>query len=203
MTAIMGLDLSLSATGLATWYSADHDRTPRVATIRTPADWPDEGRWEKIAGTVWRTIAENGPDPFRTLIVVEGRINIRGRAELVGGKARITGARGDTTLDLAELRGVIRYGLWRRGVPVAVVHPATLKRFATGNGAANKETMVLAAERRLGAVCPISNNNEADALWLLSMALHHHGRPLCPMPAKNVEALASVTWPNWRIEEKA
>lgn len=45
------------------------------------------------------------------------------------------------------------------------VHPGTLKKFATGNGHAKKEEMLNACKKRFGFIP--SNDDEADALWLL------------------------------------
>jgi len=51
-----------------------------------------------------------------------------------------------------------------RGYPVG-----TIKRHATGKGNANKDAMVDAARERFGD--EIDDDNQADALWLLDLAL--------------------------------
>lgn len=79
------------------------------------------------------------------------------------------------------------------GLTVVVVPPANVKKFATGNGNAGKPAMVAAAIRRLGY--ERHDDNEADALWLRAAALDHYGFPLCPMPAVNRAALTKVAWP--------
>ena len=48
----------------------------------------------------------------------------------------------------------------------ASVHSATLKKFATDNGRASKEEMIVEAERRFGK--DVRDDNEADALWLMA-----------------------------------
>ncbi|GAA0574028.1 hypothetical protein MOJ79_10825 [Calidifontimicrobium sp. SYSU G02091] len=53
-----------------------------------------------------------------------------------------------------------------QGVPVG-----TIKKHATGKGNANKDEMVASARARGHAP---ANDNEADALALLSWAVHHH-----------------------------
>ncbi len=94
---------------------------------------------------------------------------------------------------LGELGGVIRLALHEHGVPYVDVPPSNLKKYATGKGNANKGEMLAAAIRRLdyqGA-----SDNEADALWLRAMGLDALGCPVVEMPAVNRSALAKVAWP--------
>jgi Holliday junction resolvasome RuvABC endonuclease subunit len=51
-------------------------------------------------------------------------------------------------------------------IPVQMVAPAVLKRWATGNGNANKDAMFIAAIRA-GSSC--ETNDEADAWWLYAL----------------------------------
>jgi len=53
------------------------------------------------------------------------------------------------------------------GIPVA-----TIKRHATGKGNANKEKMIAAAQTKLGYAG--TDDDEADALWILSCAMEGH-----------------------------
>lgn len=56
----------------------------------------------------------------------------------------------------------------RHGIEHAAVHSATLKKFATGKGNADKSVMLSKARERWPAV---ADDNEADALWLLLYAV--------------------------------
>lgn len=181
MTTIIGIDLSLSSTGLVSW----RDGRIYTATVETPAGWSAPVRHHHIVN---RVLAQRDPKPGRTLAVVEARI-----------KPSEEAMRGTSTLDLAELRGVVAYGLYSCHVAVAQVHPATLKLYATGNGHASKEAMFLAARGRLGSHAFIANHDEADALWLLAMALHRYGAPLCAMPKRNTLAVDRPQWPTFTI----
>jgi len=93
----------------------------------------------------------------------------------------------------AEVRGVLLRRLFVLGIPFAEVTPGSVKRFATGNGAAGKDAMVAAA-LELGA--EVGNDDEADAFHLrrfgrvvygLEKHLEHH--------ELGAIADAGVTWP--------
>lgn len=176
LTTIIALDLSLAATGLCVWRDGDI----RVETITTAPDECVPRRYRLIAGLIWPEIDRTGP----TLVVKE---------------ARIIGQRSGS-MDLIGLHAIVDYGLWARGIwPVVTVAPGTLKVFATGKGGASKEEVLLAAERRIGTLCPVQNNNEADSLWLGAMVLAQYGRPLVPLPAAHMRALKVPTWPAFEL----
>jgi Holliday junction resolvasome RuvABC endonuclease subunit len=95
---------------------------------------------------------------------------------------------------IGELGGVVRVALHEAGVPVAEIAPASLKRYATGRGNAGKAEVLVAAVKRLGY--DGASSDEADALWLLAMALDHYGVPgKVDMPQQHRTALEKVAWP--------
>ncbi|MGH7470350.1 MAG: hypothetical protein ACRENP_20600 [Longimicrobiales bacterium] len=104
-------------------------------------------------------------------------------------------ARGTSQLHSAgELGGVVRLALFDAGIPFVDVPPASLKKFATGKGNAPKELILVETVKRLAYQG--SDHNECDALWLRLMALRRYDPLECiGMPAKNLEALAGVKWP--------
>lgn len=73
---------------------------------------------------------------------------------------------------------VIHFGLvtrvqewaYRQEARTAFVHPNTLKKFTTGNGRAEKPDMI-AAMRKRWKLPKLTDNDEADALAVLSFAL--------------------------------
>lgn len=72
---------------------------------------------------------------------------------------------------LGEAGGIIRGLLTRKRIPYDVVPPATLKKFLTGNGNANKERMIAECILRMTHV---EDDHQADALalhWLANEAL--------------------------------
>lgn len=58
-----------------------------------------------------------------------------------------------------------------RDIPIFEKAPKAIKKFATGNGNANKPMMVAAAKARGWHVV---DDNHADALWLLDFTLHFY-----------------------------
>ena len=95
---------------------------------------------------------------------------------------------------IGELGGAVRLLLYRLGVPVVEVPPATLKKFATGRGNADKTAMVVAARERFG-LTGTTNDNECDAFLLWAMARHHYGDPVASVPKAQADALRKVAWP--------
>lgn len=81
------------------------------------------------------------------------------------------------------------------GVAVAEVPPTTLKLYATGRGNADKGAMIESATRRLPDVQTDGDADRADALWLAAAGLDHLDQPLCLLPAVHRAALAKVRWP--------
>ncbi len=103
-------------------------------------------------------------------------------------------SRGSAIVSIGELGGVLRYHLWRWGMPTVEISPAARAKYATGKGNARKEQVLVEAVKRLGYTG--HSTDEADAAWLLAMALDHYGLPgAVVMPAAHREALRKVAWP--------
>jgi hypothetical protein len=165
---VLGLDLSLTATGLA-------GNAGWTETLKPPTKLRDTDRLDWIL----RTITGNflaGVD----LAVVEGPAYSR-QAGQAGHHER------------AGLWWLVRVTLAHRHIPTAVVTPSCLKRYATGRGVGSKDAIVLAAARRFGWFD--GDNNAGDALFLAAMGTDHLGQPMVPMPAAHRAALAAVEWP--------
>ena len=165
---VVGLDLSISATGIA-W--ADD----RVETITTsPRDGAIEARIETI---VDRVMGANAWTPYN--------------ADVVAIEDVPYGAHG--TVPLAMLHGVLRVHLHREGVPFVLIPPASLKKYATGRGNAKKPDLRMALYKRTGL--DLADDNQVDAWWLRAMALDRYGHPALDMPATHRDALAKIEWP--------
>lgn len=168
MTKYIGLDLSISCTGVAGNGWTD--------TIKTPdkKHQPDiHARIDLIVSTLFDRFLQ-GVD----LVALEG----------------LSMASPDTNRQIAGLNWIVRQNLWKAGIPFASVPPATLKLFVTGKGAASKADMVREATRRFAWFT--GGEDEADAVGLAGMAAERLGVPMAFMPkAQRDAAMAKVVWP--------
>lgn len=174
--------MTATGVGIVRWQPK---QPPKVYsyTVKTLSTMDSPGRWRLIIQRLWKEI-EIGS----TLMVVEtlppGRIE--GSGQLI---------------ERAGLLALVRYGCDARGVPVALINPKTLKKFATGHGGAGKGDMVGAARSELKALP--HNDNEADALWLAAMGCYQYGGPLLPatLTRQQKEAVGVVRWPHWDVRQ--
>lgn len=134
---VLAFDLSLASTGVCF-------PDGRTDTLRPPSKLDRNERLSWFASSFDVIMEDWRP----TLVVIE---------------SPFMGANRQTGLILSELHGVLRERVGRHGVVLQVVPPSTLKRMATGSGAATKEQMVARA-RELGA--DVANDDEADAFLL-------------------------------------
>jgi len=175
MTRIIGLDLSLVSTGLAL-----PDGT--TTTIRPDRTGITQRRLNELFGKLWRALDPENPQ----VAIVEGP-SLHSPGEL--GKWR-----------RAKWAGCAELALERLRCHVVEVPPATLKKYATDNGAADKPAMVQAA---LDAGGDPANDDEADAylLWCLG-ELVVNGRDLFNQPddVTRRERLALDLW--WPTPEE-
>jgi Holliday junction resolvasome RuvABC endonuclease subunit len=178
VTTVLGLDLSLTGTGLAWW----RDGRLGVTTVRTQPVGHDHNGWST---------------PARHLILMRGLVRQLDADSMVCKESRIESldVGGNSALDLAALHGVADYTLASRRVPIAKVNVVHVKQFATGSARADKPAMLEAAQRSFPLT--VANDNEADALWLLAMALTHYGLPLFGVPVARAIKVDKVTWPIW------
>lgn len=169
--AIIALDLSITATGTC-------DTEGTTATIKAKSADGDR-RLVTIADRVRQLVGENrgylGTHLAQLAVIEDLPTHAHG--------AGITGM----------VHGAVRAELIRLGVPYVLVTPASLKKWATGKGNADKVAMGVAALKRFGREFP--NDNECDAFLLHAMALDALGHPLVAMPAVNRAALDAVKWP--------
>ena len=166
------LDLSITATGYAT---GDGD----CGTIKTNPKHGDhrlgvitaevEGWFDCDDGMTERIMPAD-------LVVIEGPVVRSSAAVIIG-----------------MVHGAVRLRLMDWRIPYAVVPPATLKKFATGKGNADKTAMALALFKRTGL--ELADDNQVDAWWLRAAGLQHLGCPVVDLPAAQVAALEKVDWP--------
>ncbi|MFB7278098.1 hypothetical protein ACFCZV_13400 [Streptomyces hydrogenans] len=163
---VVGLDLSLTSTGIAGEGWTDHIRT------KTRGDY----RLHFLAGEVSSFIKA------ADLVVMEGPSY--GHAALAGHE------------DLAGLRVLVRNFCFRRSIPYAVIPPSTLKLYGTGNGRAAKGEVRSAVADRYGIHTEgAARYDEADAYVAMAAGMDWLGYSLSPVPERQARALAGVAWP--------
>jgi hypothetical protein len=167
--AVLGLDLSLTCTGLAGpgW----------TTTLKPPAKLRGV---ERLCWIRTRLLDEylNGLD----LVVVEGpSYGNQGQQRQAGHHER------------AGLWWLVRCTLDARGHQVAVAPPAARAKYATGRGNAGKADVIREVTKRYPWF--EGGEDEADALVLAAMGADHLGQPLAELPATHRIALRGVEWP--------
>ena len=190
MTRIVGLDLSLTGTGVARVDTASPVITlekigskPRARKKGDPGPSLPErsARLRSLAGQIVQKCV--GAD----LVVVEGPSYA---------------SEGAGTWDRAGLWWLVVGRLTGAGLNVVEVPPSNVKLYAVGKGAGagtDKDAVLAAVIRRYFGVVEVPGNNEADALVLAAMGARFVGSPIEPggiIPAANTNALTKVRWTN-------
>jgi crossover junction endodeoxyribonuclease RuvC len=186
---IVGLDLSLTSTGIAILNTgtrkahvdriqSDPPKTERHPKTRKPLPPTLLQRTERL-GKLRDQICATAEDA--DLIVIEGP-----------SFASKTGSAHD------------RSGLWwlvvhtlddYRWAPIIEVPPSCRMKYATGKGNAPKDVVLAAVVRRYLDV-DVTGNDEADALILAAMGARHLGAPIeDTLPQLNLTAMDNVHWP--------
>lgn len=161
---VVGVDLSLTATGVADSSGA--------YTLKSK---PMQDRFQRYQN-IWRDLRRHLNDG--DIVVLEAySSHLKGNAQF-----------------LWEFGGVIRWFLREQGFVWAEISPATLKRFATGRGNADKIAMAVSASKRAGL--EFKTDNECDAFWLMAAGYDWYGQPVISLPEAHREALRSVDWPD-------
>lgn len=163
---VLGVDLSLTSTGVAGYGWAERLVPPRGL------DGLPRLRWLRDA--VLALEFTHQPD----LVVVEGLAYSR------------------TTGKAAERAGLWHLVVERLDgmVPWAQVPPTARAKYATGKGNAPKDAVLAAVVRRFPDF-DVTGNDQADALVLAAMGLDHLGHPPVVMPAAHRASLNAVVWP--------
>jgi len=164
---VVGVDLSLTGTGIATHHGA----VKIVSAGKKDATLSQrQQRLRHLRQRIITVVSQHG-DP--DLIVIEG--------PSYGSKN--AGSQHDRSglwwllIDVFTIRG------WR----VIEVSPSTRMKYATGKGQVDKDVVLAAAIKRLPI--DVTNDDEADAAWLCAIGHDLLDQPLCDMPAAHRSAL--------------
>jgi crossover junction endodeoxyribonuclease RuvC len=170
---VAGLDLSLTATGIA---DDDGVATIKVALV---AKASDEERIKRL---------------HRLTCLIDRRTRL---ADLVVIEGHSFNSRNTQAHSLGELHGVVKIILWQRSKPFVLVAPAILKQYAAGKGNATKEEVLVAAAR----INPdIRTSDEADAWWLRHMAIAYYKHQ--PSSKLREAVLGRIRWPSLEWKEQ-
>lgn len=170
---VLALDLSLSATGVAT--PAGQLDTVRPTTEGDRRLVEITGRLITDAPTLFGPGSyydQHGPD----LVVIEGPV-----------------VRSSAAIAIGMLQGAVRSALVRLGVPYLVVPPASVKTYATGRGNAPKPDLRMSLYKRTGL--DVADDNQVDAAWLRLLALDLAGAPEVELPQQHRRALDKLALP--------
>lgn len=178
MTNVVGIDLSLTGTGIA-FYDGDA-RTVDVDTIKSSGSkdaslYDRSVRLQVLLDRILRKTTG------AQLAVIEGPSF---------GQARQGGQH-----DRAGLWWLVVDKLIELGLIVVEVSPASRAKYATGKGNAAKDAVLAAVVRRYVDV-PVADNNQADAVVLAAMGARWLQQPIDDgLPLLNVGAMSKVRWP--------
>lgn len=189
---IIGLDLSLSSTGIAT-----HEETHLIITNgytkkTTLKSDPVEEERKRLHHHHQRikTICQKISDLSRgcDLVVMEG----------------LAFSAHDYDRQNAGLAWIVRHRLYANGIPYALVPPLNLKKYVTGTGKSRKEEVIAAVQRwrpRIGNAHDEGLSDICDAYVLMSMGRWYCGFKAHTMPPLEKDSLAGCTWPAMGLDE--
>jgi hypothetical protein len=169
---VVGLDLSLTATGIAS--NLGWCMTVGAKDITKLPAWDRSDALEALADEI---LLQAG-DPALVL------------AEQVDTYRAYGGAS-----ERAGLFWYVARRLRARGTPFAEVPSGVLKTYALGKGQGKKSAVIDAVARRWPNFETGGDDNMCDATVLAAMGADYLGQPLAAMPATHRKALVKVTWP--------
>lgn len=188
MTTVVGIDLSLTGTGLAV-----------IGSAGAGAPWPLEAvRLHTIASRGKRSDAWDARAARLVQLRNDTMRLIPRDTELAVLEGPAFGAKGAGQHDRSWYWGKVFDALTSVGIPIAVCPPTTRAKWATDKGNAGK-TDVAIAVAKLWPELEIRGDDQADALCLGSIGAQHLG---LPVPYRVLErhklALSKIEWPQGR-----
>ena len=142
---ILAID-SGTKTGWATWIHGSYDSGVQDFSLK-------RGESAGMRFFNFRSWLNRMLNKFKIDIVIYEQPHHRGGAATMVGVGLVT--RIQEECDIREIQ-------------YTPLHSATLKKFATGEGRASKDLMLLLARKKWGDL--VADDNEADALWLMEYA---------------------------------
>lgn len=182
MTVVVGIDPSLTSTGVAIYEAADewHSRDPQLHTVasRGYRDDTHTQQLERLIDLRNRTMALVPRNT--TLAIIEGPS---------------FASQGSGQHNRAGYWWMLAQALHALGIPTAVVPPTTRAKWATDKGNAGKADVAMAISK-LWPNVNIHGDDQADALCFASIGAQHYGLPVPYLVLERHKlALAKIAWP--------
>ena len=193
---IIGLDLSLTSTGVARLDVGAGTPTVKLATITSKA--PTARRGPK--GEALPASLDQRHTRLHNL-----RLDIclhAAAADLVIVEGPSYGSKTGHQHDRSGLWWIVADWLmqpesgdgWEK--TVVEVPPSCRMKYATGKGNASKDAVMLAAANRYRDLVEVTGNDVADALLIAAMGARHLGLPIeSSLPQTHLAAMDGVHWP--------
>ena len=177
--AVMAIDPSLAGTAVAVHVPGAPPYEQRYATKPATSVHGRVLRYRSIATPIVELAIQHRP----VLVLIEGYAF----AAMTRGK----GAGGQGTEHRSELGGILRDRLLDHCGQIVEVPPATLKKWATGKGNAQKSEVVSALSRRYDRAFRTDDAADAWALMTLGLALTGQADPENKTQAEVVRVMAA------------
>lgn len=192
MKRILGIDTSLTSTGVACIY----DGALRAGGTDAVTHCLESAPVKRAKGDKTpQTIAERNT---RLCELADSIVECAGHPDdcrIAVVEAPSYGSVGGSTWDRAGLWWMVVSRLMRKDVPVVIVPPKTRALWATGSGASGKAPVAVHLSRLWPDIDPGVTDDEWDALALASMGAQHLGWMPIEL-ARHREQLAKVVWPD-------
>jgi crossover junction endodeoxyribonuclease RuvC len=178
---IVGLDMSLASTGVAT------------------LGYTPDGRWTTFTYSIPTAGRDSDPEPCvldRMDYVISSAATAAERADVIAIERPAFAARGSATATLAGLWWLTYRKIMRYEVPVVIISASSAKKYATGHGGAAKRD-VSRATVRMFPDYETKSGDEDDALIMAAVGADLAGLPVPWERTKyRRDALAAITRPD-------
>lgn len=166
MVTVVGLDLSLTSTGICANGEAE--------TVATALKGVPRLSW------ISKVICDRLEEVANPAVCIEGYS---------------FGSRNSQSHAIGELGGVIRLALWERNIPWVDIPPTCRAKFATGKGNAAKNEVVSSISARTGIVWSGKGADDMCDAWILEeMGRCHFGMARYEWPQINLSSMDKVDW---------
>lgn len=193
MPRILGIDTSLTGTGLARIDIAENDDSPVskysfeacCATVSAPKPNPKDKSKRAMARRVNALIAQIEP-------AIDCGDYEEPKVDLIAIESLAYGAKGASVWVLPWIFGRVLELAEKYDIPLIEVGTGQIKKYATGSGVADKSTVVIAVSKRWPEA-EVKNDNESDAMTAGAVGCHYLGLPIVGTVTKyHDEVLAAI-----------